>query len=206
MNLDTLEGSIERITYYSAEDGYSVMRLAPNTPTGFWSKDNDGLVTVVGNLPDLQPGESVRLEGVWQTHSNYGRQFKAQNVHRISPATIEGIRRYLGSGMIKGIGPGIAAASWIASGWRQLTCSMLIRTRLYEVEGVGKHRVKLITGGWEEQRQIKEVMLFLQGHGITTSLAVKIYKTYGDRLDQAGRGGPVSPCARYSRRGLQDRR
>src|SRR5688572_1969251 len=134
MDLDTLEGSIERITYYSAEDGYSVVRVAPNTPTGFWSKDNDGLVTVVGNLPDLQPGESVRLEGVWQTHSNYGRQFKAQNVHRIAPATIEGIRRYLGSGMIKGIGPGIAGRIVDRFGLETIDVLDGDPARLYEVE------------------------------------------------------------------------
>src|SRR5688572_22835896 len=103
---DTLEGSVERITFYSEEDGYSVIRLAPTTRLAFTGREADGLVTVVGNLPDLQPGESVRLQGIWQTHSSYGRQFKANNVHRVAPATLEGIRRYLGSGMIKGIGPG----------------------------------------------------------------------------------------------------
>src|SRR5690242_18852152 len=106
MELDILEGSVERITFYSEEDGYSVIRLAPIAPIRtFPGRDSDDLITVVGNLPALQPGESVRLEGIWQTHSSYGRQFKASNVHRVAPATLEGIRRYLGSGMIKGIGP-----------------------------------------------------------------------------------------------------
>ncbi len=181
MTLETLEGAVERITYYSPEDGYSVIRLAPTTPLGFWSgRGEDGLVTVVGNLPDLVPGESVRLEGIWQTHASYGRQFRAQQVTRIAPATIEGIRRYLGSGLIKGIGPGIA--SRIVDHFGADTLEVLDRDpgRLYEVDGVGRRRVQLITAAWAEQQQIKQVMLFLQSHGVSTGLAVKIFKTYGD--------------------------
>ncbi|HLV45259.1 MAG TPA: ATP-dependent RecD-like DNA helicase [Aggregatilineales bacterium] len=177
----TLEGTVERITYYSAEDGYSVIRLAATSPLTFWSGvDENGLVTVVGNLPDVMPGESLELEGQWVTHSSYGRQFRAENVRRVTPATVEGIRRYLGSGLIRGIGPRLAER--IVDRFGLDTLDVLDRDpeRLYEVEGLGQHRVRSITRAWLEQQEIKQVMLFLQSHGVSTSLAVKIYKTYGD--------------------------
>lgn len=178
-NLDTLEGSVERITYYNEENGYSVIRLAPTTRIAFTGREADGMVTVVGNLPELQPGENVRLEGFWERHHNYGRQFKAQNVHRIPPNTVEGIQRYLGSGMIKGIGPGIAGRIVERFGLDTLAILDDDLERLYEVEGVGKHRVNLISKGWLDQKEVQEIMLFLQGHGVGTSLAVKIHKEYG---------------------------
>ncbi len=179
--LDLLEGAVERITFVSPDDGYTVLRLAPTTRlASFSAKDAEGLVTVVGNLPDLRPGESVKLEGQWQTHARHGRQFRAQNVHRVAPATVEGIRRYLGSGMIKGVGPGIAERIVNHFGLETLDILEQDPERLYEVDGVGPKRVRLISSAWEEQRQIKDVMLFLQSHGVTTTLAVKIYKTYGD--------------------------
>jgi exodeoxyribonuclease V alpha subunit len=181
MELITLEGSIERITYYNEETGYSVIRFAPNTPLGFWSGvDENGLVTIVGVLPEVTPGESVEVEGTWQTHASFGRQFKVENLRRIAPATVEGIRRYLGSGMIKGIGPKTAERIVDHFGLETLDILDHDPERLYEVEGVGRHRVRLITRAWAEQQQIKNVMLFLQSHNISTNLAVKIYKAYGD--------------------------
>ncbi|MBN1430580.1 MAG: ATP-dependent RecD-like DNA helicase [Anaerolineae bacterium] len=178
---ETLEGTVERITYTSEENGYTVARIAPDKPLGFWSgMDNDGLVTVVGNLPDLVPGENVQLEGAWQTHSQYGRQFRAENVQRIAPATIEGIRRYLGSGLIKGIGPKTAARIVETFGLETLDVLDCAPERLYEVDGIGPHRVRLICTAWAEQKEIKQVMLFLQSHGVSTSLGVKIFKEYGN--------------------------
>ncbi|MEA3376600.1 MAG: ATP-dependent RecD-like DNA helicase, partial [Chloroflexota bacterium] len=94
---DQLEGSVERVTYYNEESGYSVIRLNV--------KGRSDLVTVVGNLPEVQPGESLRLEGHWTTHPQYGRQFSAEWCKQVLPATVEGVRAYLGSGMIKGVGP-----------------------------------------------------------------------------------------------------
>lgn len=177
----TLAGTVERITYYSEEDGWSVIRLLPTSPLTFWSGvDENGLVTVVGNMPDLNPGESLELEGQWTTHATYGRQFRAENVRRITPATVEGIRRYLGSGLIKGIGPKLAERIVDHFGLDTLDILDHEPERLYEVDGIGNHRVRAITRAWLEQQQIKNVMLFLQSHGVSTSLAVKIYKTYGD--------------------------
>jgi exodeoxyribonuclease V alpha subunit len=173
---DTLTGSVERITYYSDETNYCVLRLRPDQlPLG-----RDDLITVVGAMPELQPGESVRLQGEWTNHPQYGRQFRAEMVTQVRPATVKAIERYLGSGLIKGVGP--VTAKKIAEFFDKDTLDVLDRTpgRVLEVPGVGKHRAKLIGEAWQEQQHIKEVMLFLQGHGITSGLAVKIYKQYGN--------------------------
>jgi exodeoxyribonuclease V alpha subunit len=169
---DQLQGSVERITYYNDENGYSVIRL-----------DVDGrsdLVTVVGNLPEVQPGESLRLEGRWAVHPQYGRQFKAEWCEQVLPATVEGIKAYLGSGMIKGVGP--VTAKRIVQRFGVDTLRVLDEEpeRLREALGVGPKRAQSVARAWEEQKHIREVMMFLQSHGVSTNLAVKVYKTYGD--------------------------
>lgn len=177
----TLEGIVERITFYNEENGWSVIRIQPTSQVGFWDGlDDQGLVTVVGNLPDLAPGESIQLEGEWTSHPNYGKQFRAEVCRQMAPATLEGIERYLGSGLIKGIGP--RTAKRIVEHFGKDTLAILDDDpeRLYEVDGIGRHRVRILKKAWREQQEIKNVMLFLQSHGVTTSLAVKIYKFYGD--------------------------
>ncbi len=184
MQRESLEGVVERITYYSDDTGYTVLRLRPNK-LQLGAARNDTLLTVVGTLPELQPGESVRLTGVWTSHREHGRQFRAESVEQMAPATLEGLRRYLGSGLIKGIGE--VTASRIVDHFGLQTMGILEQTpdRLREVPGVGRHRAGLITKGWAEQQKIKEVMLFLQSHRVSTALAVKIYKNYGDAaIDQ----------------------
>ncbi|HML21574.1 MAG TPA: ATP-dependent RecD-like DNA helicase [Aggregatilinea sp.] len=173
---DTLKGSVERITYYSEETGYCVLRLLPEQ-----SRHASDLVTVVGSMPELQPGETVRLEGEWTTHPRHGRQFRAEMVVQIRPASVDAISRYLGSGLIKGVGP--VTAKRIVDYFGPATLDVLDSDpgQLINVPGVGKHRAALIAQAWIEQQQIKEVMLFLQGHGVSSGLAVKIYKTYGDQ-------------------------
>ncbi len=170
--MDFLEGTVERVTYFNAENGYSVVRLKP-------ARGVD-LVTLVGNLPELSPGEHVRLQGEWTSHSEYGRQFKAEKCEQTLPATVEGIRRYLGSGLIKGVGPRTADRIVQAFGAETLNVIDLQPDRLREVPDIGPKRYRLIREAWETQKHIKEVMVFLQGHGVTTGLAVKIYKQYGD--------------------------
>ena len=169
---DQLHGTVERVTYHNKETGYSVIRLN--------AEGRPGLVTVVGNLPEVNPGESLRLEGAWTTHQQYGRQFKAEWCEQVLPATVEGIKKYLGSGLVKGVGPVTAAR--IAQRFGADTLRVLDEEprRLREALGVGPKRAAAIAKSWEEQKQIREVMLFLQSHGVTTGLAVKIYKTYGD--------------------------
>src|SRR5690242_17485070 len=188
MAQEILEGVVERITYYSDETGYTVIRLRP-TPARFSETgsttprrtDMQGLLTVVGTLPELQPGESVRLTGAWTSHREHGKQFRAESVEQMAPATLEGLRRYLGSGLIKGVGPVTAKRIVEHFGLRTLDVLDRAPERMIEVHDVGKHRAALIGKAWVEQQKIKEVMLFLQSHRVSTSLAVKIYKTYGDR-------------------------
>ncbi|WP_405597878.1 ATP-dependent RecD-like DNA helicase [Streptomyces sp. NBC_01410] len=172
-NLAVLEGVLERITYANEENGYTVARV----DTGRGGGD---LLTVVGSLLGAQPGESLRMEGRWGSHPQYGKQFTVENYTTVLPATIQGIRRYLGSGLIKGIGPKIAERIVDHFGVDTLDIIEQEPKKLIEVPGLGPKRTKLIGAAWEEQKAIKEVMIFLQGVGVSTSIAVRIYKKYED--------------------------
>ncbi|MGW6412854.1 SF1B family DNA helicase RecD2 [Streptomyces vinaceus] len=171
--LAEVEGVLERITYANEETGYTVARV----DTGRGAND---LLTVVGALLGAQPGESLRLYGRWGSHPQYGKQFTVENYTTVLPATIQGIRRYLGSGLIKGIGPRFAERIVEHFGLDSLDVIEEEPGRLVEVPGLGPKRTALITAAWEEQKSIKEVMVFLQGVGVSTSLAVRIFKKYGD--------------------------
>jgi len=173
LKLAVVEGVLERITYANEENGYTVARV----DTGRGSGD---LLTVVGSLLGAQPGESLRMEGRWGSHPQYGKQFTVENYRTVLPATVQGIRRYLGSGLIKGIGPRIADRITEHFGVDTLDVIEEQPKRLIEVPGLGPKRTKMIAAAWEEQKAIKEVMVFLQGVGVSTSIAVRIYKKYGD--------------------------
>ncbi|MCX7669877.1 MAG: AAA family ATPase, partial [Anaerolineae bacterium] len=147
-------------------------------------------VPVVGNMLGINVGEAVELQGAWTAHPQYGRQFKAESVRTILPATIAGLEKYLGSGLIKGIGPVTAKRIVRKFGLDTLRIIEETPARLHEVLGVGRKRVELITRGWAEQKKIKEVMLFLQSHNVSTGLAVKIYKAYGDDAIEIVRHDP----------------
>ncbi len=170
--LATLEAVLERITYANEENGYTVARVA--------TRGSADLTTVVGNLLGAQPGESLRMQGIWKSHPQFGRQFEVRDYTTVLPATIQGIRRYLGSGLIKGIGPKMAER--IVAHFDLGTLRVIEEgpARLIEVPGLGPKRTRMIGTAWEEQKAIKEVMLFLQGVGVSTSIAVRIYKTYKD--------------------------
>ncbi len=170
--LASLEAVLERVTFVNEQTGYMVARVA--TPR---SAD---LVTVVGTLGGTQPGESLRLRGRWTSHPQYGRQFEVREWTSALPATIQGIRRYLGSGLIKGIGPKTAERIVDQLGLDTLRVIEETPGRLREVHGLGPKRAAAIGAAWEQQKAIKDVMVFLQGVGVSTSLAVRIYKTYGD--------------------------
>jgi exodeoxyribonuclease V alpha subunit len=167
-----LEATLERITFANPETGYTVARVDPGR--------GGDLVTVVGSLLGAQPGETLRLRGRWGAHPQYGRQFQVEDYTTVLPATVQGIRRYLGSGLIKGIGPRLAERIVDHFGADALTVIEEQPARLVEVPNLGPKRTRLITEAWEQQKAIKEVMIFLQGVGISTSLAVRIYKQYGD--------------------------
>lgn len=169
---ETLQGVVERLTYHSEESGYTVARLkAPRTSE---------LITIVGNFANIQAGQTLQLEGIWREHPKYGQQFQVNQYRETKPATLTGIEKYLGSGLIKGVGPVTAKRIVAHFGLDTLDIIENQIERLSEVPGIAAKRVTLIQRAWSEQKAIKEVMLFLQGHGVSTTYAVKIYKQYGD--------------------------
>ncbi len=182
-NQDEIRGSVERVTYYNSENGYTVLRLKPDE-RGMLPFQYPGprhqLITVVGNLPEVNPGEWLKLTGDWVIHPKHGRQFQARKCEQSIPATTEGVKRYLGSGLVRGIGPVMAERIVDEFGLQALDIIELEPGRLSEVSGIGPRRIDSIIEAWEEQRAIKDVMLFLQSHGVSTNLAIKIYKQYGD--------------------------
>ncbi|MDQ2586977.1 SF1B family DNA helicase RecD2 [Saccharothrix yanglingensis] len=177
-----LEAVLERITFANEETGYTVARVDPGR--------GGDLVTVVGALLGAQPGESIRMRGRWGSHPQYGKQFHVDDYTTVLPATIQGIRRYLGSGLIKGIGPVLADRIVTHFGVDALDVIEHAPERLVEVPKLGPKRTKMIAAAWEEQKAIKEVMVFLQGVGVSTSLAVRIYKQYSDKAIDVVREEP----------------
>lgn len=167
-----IRGVVERITYQNPENGYSVLRVAV--------KGYNELVTVVGNLVDANVGSVLLIEGDWKVDKKYGSQFIAQKWEETVPATVFGIEKYLGSGLIKGVGPKFAKRIVNLFGMDTILVIEGTPERLNEVDGIGKKRVEMIVKSWEQQKEIKNIMLFLQGHDVSTSFAAKIYKTYGN--------------------------
>ena len=176
-----LDGVLERVTFCNPETGYTIARVAPDRGTGRGPVSAaTELITVVGPLLGAQVGESLRLRGRWSSHVKYGRQFDVHSYTTVLPATEQGIRRYLGSGLIRGIGPVMAERMVAHFGVDIMHVIDDEPDRLVEVPGLGPKRSARIKDAWAEQKAIKEVMIFLQGSGVSTSLAVKIYKKYGD--------------------------
>lgn len=163
---------VERITYQSPETGYSVLKCAV--------KNYNDLVTVVGNLVDANVGSVLLIDGNWKVDARYGRQFLAESWEETMPATVFGIEKYLGSGLIKGVGPKFAKKIVQQFGTDTLEIIETDVQRLLEVPGIGKKRVDKIAESWERQKEIKNVMLFLQDHGVSTAFAAKIYRQYGN--------------------------
>jgi len=178
----TLEGTIERITYQNADTGYTVAQVEP--------AGGRGTVAAVGRLLGANVGASFRFWGRWTSHATYGKQFEIERFEEKLPATVEGIRKYLGSGLIKGIGPKTAERIVDRFGLETLDVIEGQPERLADVPGVGPGRAASITAAWVEQRQIKTLMVFLQSHDITTGLAVRIYKAYGDAAADIVRTDP----------------
>ncbi len=177
-----LRGVVERLTYQNPENGYTVARLAPERPRdeARAAQADDRLVTVVGTLADLTPGEAIVAQGWWKNDAKHGWQFQVLDYRTSLPATTQGMRRYLGSGLVKGVGPVIAGRIVDAFGEGTFDVIDASPDRLTEVQGIGKVRATRIAATWEEQRHIRAVMAALQGYGVSTSLAVRIYKRFGD--------------------------
>jgi exodeoxyribonuclease V alpha subunit len=168
-----LQGIVERVTYHAEDSGYTIARLkAPG--------ERD-LITIVGRFPDIHAGQTLRLTGYWREHLKYGRQFQVTHAQETKPATLTGLEKYLGSGLIKGIGQVTARRIVAHFGLETLDIIEQSCSRLIEVTGIGEKRVAMIEKAWAAQQAIKEVMLFLRGHNVSTTYAVKIYKQYGDQ-------------------------
>lgn len=163
---------VERITYQNPDNGYSVLKVR--------MKGYSDLVAVVGNLFDVNVGSVLIVDGTWKVDAKYGRQFSAQSWEETMPATIYGIEKYLGSGLIKGVGPKFARRIVMKFGTDTLEIIETDVGRLLEVEGIGRKRVEQIAESWKQQKEIKNVMLFLQEHGVNTSYAARIYRQYGN--------------------------
>ena len=178
----TLRGVVERITYQNPDNGYTVLKCAV--------KNYQDLVTVVGSLLDVNVGSVLLIDGNWKMDSRYGRQFQAKTWEETMPATVFGIEKYLGSGLIKGVGPKYAKRIVQKFGTETIAVIETDVFRLREVEGIGEKRIRKIAESWEKQKEIKNVMLFLQDHGVSTSFAAKIYKQYGNESVNKVRENP----------------
>ncbi len=169
--LADLDGQIERITYSNKENGFTIARVkVQGTPS---------LVTVVGNMIDPMPGEILKMKGEWRNHPAYGEQFRIIEYKTSVPVSIQGICKYLGSGLIKGIGPIMAERITASFGEKTLNILEENIERLTEVDGIGLKRLQIISNAWNDQKEIRDVMLFLQSHGVSSGYATKIYKRYG---------------------------
>jgi exodeoxyribonuclease V alpha subunit len=173
MEQDQIFGYIERITFQNAENGYTVAQLQ--------RPKNSNLTCVVGYLPGVQPGESVRCFGQWKNHLVHGKQFEVASFKVEAPADIIGITKYLGSGLVKGIGPKYASRIVDLFGIDTLNIIDQTPEKLSEIRGMGAKRIELIKSCWSDQKSIREVMVFLQTYGVTPSFAQKIFKKYGDQ-------------------------
>jgi exodeoxyribonuclease V alpha subunit len=178
----TLEGTLERIAFINEENAWSVVKIAV--------ADRKEPVTAVGNLLGVKPGESVKLTGQWIQDKRFGEQFKVESFLTVVPATLQGIERYLGSGLVHGIGKVMAERLVARFGLKTLDIIDQSPERLTEVEGIGRVRSDQIRRAWVEQRAIKDVMVFLHSHGVAMSHATKIYKRYGERSIAVVRENP----------------
>ncbi len=169
---ERLAGAVDRVPFHSEESGFCVLRVKV--------KGKREMVTVLGSAASVTPGEYVECLGNWQNDKNHGLQFRARQLVIVPPSTLEGIEKYLGSGMVKGIGPHFAKILVTAFKEEVFTVIETKPERLLELPGIGKKRLKRVTSAWSEQKAIREIMVFLQSHGIGTGRAVRIYKTYGD--------------------------
>ena len=170
--VERLSGSVERVTFHSEESGFCVLRAKV--------KGERELITVIGSAASITPGEYIECIGVWTNDRTHGLQFKANQLKVVPPTTLEGIEKYLGSGMVKGIGPYFAKVLVKAFKGDVFTVIEREPEKLLTLPGIGKKRMEKVTSAWAEQKVIREIMVFLQSHGIGTGRAVRIYKTYGD--------------------------
>ena len=182
--VETLAGLVERVTFFNEENGFTVLKVK--------ARGQREPVTVVGSLASINPGEWLTAEGQWVRDREFGMQFKATLARSAPPTTREGITKYLGSGMVKGIGPIYARKLVEKFGEKIFDIIENYSARLEEVEGIGPERRRRIKNAWAEQKVIREIMVFLHSNGVSTSRAVRIYKTYGEQAIAKVRANPYS--------------
>jgi exodeoxyribonuclease V alpha subunit len=168
---ETLTGSVERVTFHNEDNGFAVLKVK--------ARGKRDLVPVVGHVASISAGEIIHAVGVWFTDRTHGLQFKADFLKTTPPTTAEGIEKYLGSGMVRGIGPVLAKRIVTAFGERTLDVIEAEPERMREVSGIGEFRAGKIVAGWAEQKAVRDIMVFLHAHGVGTSQAARIFKTYG---------------------------
>lgn len=180
--VEMLSGSVERVTFHSEESGFCVLKVK--------TKSQRELITVIGSSASVSPGEYIDCTGVWINDREYGLQFKADQLRVVMPSTLEGIEKYLGSGLIKGIGIHFAKQLVQAFGTQVFTIIEAHPERLTELPGIGPSRRDKVVKSWQDQKIIREIIVFLQSHGIGTARAVRIYKTYGQQSIEKVRENP----------------
>ena len=180
--METIEGQIERVTFFNEQNGFAVLRVHV--------RGQRELVTVLGSLPSVNGGEWVRAEGDWVRDPDHGLQFRAESLASQAPTSREGIEKYLGSGLIKGIGPVLAKKLVAKFGEKVFDIIDGHSARLEEVDKVGPERRRRIKAAWSEQKVVREIMVFLHAHGASASRAVRIYKTYGEQAIEVVRANP----------------
>lgn len=178
---EQLEGTVEEIVYYNPDDGYTVCKFVPETGEA---------VTLVGIFPPLSAGETLKVKGGWELNPKFGRQFRVAAFSSVLPSSVKGIERFLGSGLIKGIGPVLARRIIKAFGAETIDILGRQPGRMAEVPGVGPAKLKEIKKSWAEHKDIRDLIIFLQEHEVSTNLATKIYRQYGERSFQVLRANP----------------
>lgn len=192
----TIEGVLDRVTFANDENAWSVVKLVV--------PGKRDVMTAVGNLLGVQPGESLRLSGSWTTDKKYGEQFKVESYVTVKPATLVGIEKYLGSGLVRGLGKVMAERLIGHFGMETLEVIDQKPDRLTEVEGIGPVRSERITKACVEQQQIKDVVVFLQSHGVSTTYAGRTYKQYRDRSIAVVRENPLPARHRHPGHRVQE--
>jgi len=179
---EEISGVIERVTFHNEENGFCVLRVK--------NSGHRDETTVVGSMPSVAAGEWLSAEGWWVRDKEHGLQFKATTMKTVPPSTAEGIERYLGSGLVKGIGPILAKK--LVGRFRADVLTVIEKrpAELQSVDGIGPKRRERIAHAWQEARQVREIMLFLHSHGVSTSRAVRIFKTYGEQAIEKVRSNP----------------
>ncbi|MGZ3524846.1 MAG: SF1B family DNA helicase RecD2 [Thermodesulfobacteriota bacterium] len=180
--MSTIHGLLEKISYHNEGNDFVVAKLR--------EKEKRELTTIVGNLSGINPGESLKLTGKWVHNKRFGEQFQVESFEVTVPATLLGIQKYLASGLIKGVGPIMSERIVEKFGLDTLEVIEKTPEKLSKVEGIGPKRISVIRKAWEEQKEIKEIMIFLQGHGVSAAYSAKIYKQYGDQSIEIVRENP----------------